>query len=338
MEHRESPRIGRVDDRAGDAVTGPAPSRRFARLVASPAVRRLAVNRVGLAVVASIAILGLVVAAGTLARRSASEFLQRQPEYQLAFKEIALEPPPPAWYRGGTEGFLKRVREEAREEESFSVLGVDLARLDRAFRLYAWVEKVEQVTRSYPNRVVVRLAYREPVAVAHSGDQAAVVVDRDGVILPRGEIEWEAAGPLILIAGLPPPVDPRPGRFWKSGDAAKGTVQADERVLAAARLAAFLKSKQARPESSIPALRFMALHPEVKRQIFVECASMMMILWGDAPGEEPPGQLTAEARWTMLRDWVKENPARVVEHPSYLHFTKTGVSIQHVARTASSRR
>src|SRR5207253_1845252 len=73
---------------------------------------------------------------------------------------------PPPGYRGGKAAFLAHVSESAgSSRREFSSLDVDLAWLYKVFRLYPWVSKVLSVERGGPKGVVVRLEYREPVAV-----------------------------------------------------------------------------------------------------------------------------------------------------------------------------
>ncbi|HMB02555.1 MAG TPA: hypothetical protein VKP69_02310, partial [Isosphaeraceae bacterium] len=301
--------------------------RRFARFVAVPRVRRLALTRIGLAGLAAV----LTLAALVVLLELATSWLKRQPDYRLAFREITLDPPPPSWYRGGAAAFLDRVRDGDPSKQAVSVLGIDLEELQRGFRLYCWVERVVRVERSYPNRLVVHLEYRKPVAVARGKvvpGRAKVepdrVIDKDGVILPKGDIDEEAVNRLISVVDLDPPFDPRPGRVWKSGDSSRGQERGDERVLAAAKLADFLETAQEREKTLPPALQLIAIHPIDKHTLFVQNGPSTIVLWGEAPGSEYPGQLSAEDKWAKLRDWVRANPNLQVESPYflYLRFTK----------------
>jgi hypothetical protein len=316
MEHRETP---------GAATEA---TRRFARFVAAPRVRRLVLTRIGLAGLAAL----LMLAALMVLLELATSWLNGHPDYQLPFRKITLVPPPPAWYRGGAAVFLDRVRDGDPSKETLSVLSVDLAELGNIFRLYCWVDKVGRVERSYPNRLVVHLEYRKPVALVQSKYAPDRVIDKDGVILPMEDINWGAAGRLIWISGLEPPFDPRPGRVWKSGDSVSGQAQGDERVLAAAKLADFLKTVLEREKPRLPDLPpHVAIPFESNDQhtLFVQIGPSTMFLWREAPGAEHPGQLTAEAKWAMLRDWVRANPKLRVRWPSYLTFTRSGVVIFH---------
>src|SRR5438270_894476 len=120
MEYREAPRTVMAEGLPRDAVAAPASPRRFAT------VRRLARTRLVLALLAVLVTLGLLGSAGAHAVRAMVAWLHEQPPYQLDFREIRLDPPPPAWYRGGTEAFLNRVRDGAGRPGTLAVLDLDL--------------------------------------------------------------------------------------------------------------------------------------------------------------------------------------------------------------------
>jgi hypothetical protein len=263
--------------------------------------------------------------AGSHALDSLKHWLHGQKQYETTFAAIALDPPPPAWYRGGSAGLLQCVRMAARRQDvPFSTLDVDLAALDREFRMYCWVRRVKRVERKWPNRIVVRLDYRRPVARATiPGKSARVLIDDDGVILPWEDVDGELAGRLPLIVGPEPPFDPRPGRFWMSSDGA-----IDDRLRAAVTLAAFLESAQARASRPLECLSQMkVIYSLPKNGLFLENGESTLIYWADAPGSEPPGSLTAEQKWTMLSRWCPHRPGTPVRRPYYLAFNKRGVVI-----------
>ncbi len=199
--------------------------------------------------------------------------------------------------------------------------------------------KVVRVKRSY-HRIAVALEYRMPVARAGLEDRQEIVLDREGVILPREDLDPAEADRLVQICDLDPPRDPRPGVPWKTGDAARGQEQADPRVLAATRLVEYLNSVAAQEENHISGLRVMAVHPapDFPRQWFVEFDNQFMVFWGDPPGSEADGELSAEAKWTMFRDWAKRNDLRTVKYPRYLRFTKTGLVVAQGEESSEPRR
>ena len=97
--------------------------------------------------------------------------------------------------------------------------------------------------RPEPHRRPARL----PRAGGALGEDPKIVIDGDGVILPAEDIHPEAAGRLMWLASVDqPPFDSKPGEPWKKGNAAEDLAWPDERVLAAARLAEFLRGEAGR--------------------------------------------------------------------------------------------
>ncbi len=322
MRERHEP--ARLADDEGPPLESAASTRRFARSFPSPATRGDSLGRLGLWVLASIVALLLVLVAIVSGGRALVRWLHERPAYQLRFDEITLEPSPPSWFMRGRAGFLDGLRSNAKRPESLSVLDVDLAKLRDDFRHYAWVKKVKRVERTVPNRIVVRLDYREPVARWERDPR--IVIDGDGVILPDEDIAPEAAGRLILLASVDqPPFDSKPGEPWKMGNAALDLALPDERVMAAARLADFLRVRQA--EEPIPGLRVEKIHPMTQHGLSIEFDDQWIVFWKNPPGSEGPVELTASKKWEMLRGHVRSHKTLGVSDPlkTYLKFTKQGL-------------
>jgi hypothetical protein len=296
-----------------------------------PTERRLVFSRLGQAVVGGVlavvalGVVGLSVCDGMV------RWLHGRPQYQTTFKAIALDPPPPAWYRGGAAAFLDQVRRSAqREDVPFSALDVDLAELRREFRLSCWVKRVGRIRRRSPNRLYVPLEYRVPVArVDTTGARDWVALDVEGVILPFADVEEETARTLIPIYEIGTPYDPRPGDVWKSHNPAEGVGEASARAVAAARLAAYLKSVLG-PESkpSASGLRPVAIHSIGTNALFLEIGQETMVYWAEAPGDEAPNRPTAGEKWAMLSRWLPQSPASPIQKPYYLAFTKEKVVVR----------
>ncbi len=322
MRERHEP-ARRADDEDSPLETATS-ARRFARSFPSHVTRRDALGRLGLWALSGTVALLLVLAATVTGGRALVRWLHKRPAYQLRFDEMTLEPEPPAWFVRGRAGFLDGLRSNAKRPESLSVLDVDLDTLRDDFRHYAWVKKVEGIERAGPNRIVVHLDYREPVA-RWKGDPR-VVIDGDGVILYADDIDPEAAAGLIWLASLEePPFHSNPGEPWKKGGAAEDLAMPDGRVIAAARLAGFLKAR--RDAEVLPALRVVAIHPTRDPRFFVQFADRVMVFWDEAPGAERPGELSASKKWDILRDHVRRHGRLVVADPMeiYLKFTKRGL-------------
>jgi hypothetical protein len=311
-----------------DPVPGPFSPGPSAPGTTATAPRRPALSRLGLAAALAVVATGLIGLGGAWAVRFLVDRLHRRPEYQLPSRQIVLEPPPPPWIRSGALGLLGRVREQARWPEPLPVLDLDLQDLARDFRNHCpWVARVRRprgIVRSYPNRLVVGLDYREPVAEVRFGS-SVFVLDGDAVILPADDLDRDAAGPLIRLDGFDPPFDGRPGRAWATS--ADGLATPDPRASAAARLAAFLKARTRLEEpGGSPLFRPVAIHHDADDGLlWVRSGGRTWVCWGEAPGAEAPGRPTATEKWVMLREWSRRHVPPGVEYPDFLAFDKDGV-------------
>lgn len=323
MQERETPRpITSEPAVEAPRPTGPRP---FSRLVASPATRRPAIARLLMAAVAGVALLLGLVALSKRTALAVAAWLYSQPDYYQAFRAIELDPPSPPWIKSGRQGLLDQVRAQSGQPEWIPVLSLDLTELERAFKLHSpWVARVERIERAYPNHLRVRLRYREPVGETlwlHRTDLKPIVVDGDGVILPLDDLERSAAGQLIGIVAERPPADPQPGRFWDTIEPQGGLTQPDTKIAAAARLAAFFKDRQTQAATRSPLLSIVQINPGYARGLVAVAADKTEIVWGDPPGSEPPGELSADSKWTLLRHWFETPGQRPVAYPDYLEFS-----------------
>ena len=327
-EPRETPLVESEDDGEGRS----APSRRFARLVESPAARRLALPKLAGAAGAGLVVIGLIWVGGMWLVRSVTAWVESQPEHQIAFTEIILDPPPPPYIRTGAAGILHKVRSEARREERFSIPSIDLGELRKDFPRSPWVEAVPGIERSY-RALAVRLVYRKPVAVAEFEQDHVVVIDKDGVILPADDIEWVEKGkkflvrgiarPLILIRSVNSLASIRPGLPWKRADVLGDR---DEQVLGAARLAEFLQRQSSVTPGGKQAPEFVTIHPDEETlRYFVQDQAGNWVFWNQAPGAEPIGEPTAEMKWKMLMDLVDSKGPLNAKGFDYLKPTHKGV-------------
>lgn len=317
MENREPPRMSTADGAA---------TRRFARFVSSPQAQRFAPARLlGAVVAASLTFLVLGLLISSVAG-SARRWLEHRPQYQLPFREIELDPPPPPWYLGDRSIFLDRVHEAAAlKADAFPVLEVAPEELKRVFGLYGWVERVVRVEKRYPNRVIVSLEYRKPEAIADK--VKGFLLDRNGVFLPANEVDPAALAPPIPIVGLGEPHNPRAGESWKTGDPARGPLEANLRAARACKLAAFLQTLRSATKSEQKAPALLAIHVPGDGGFWV-LWEKTWIQWGPAPGDENAGERAADAKWTAIREWSQQHSLDEVLHPKYLAFTKTGIEVK----------
>jgi hypothetical protein len=335
MDQREPPRIipaggGPLDP---PGASGPAPRRRLTRLARASELRRLSPQRLAATVAAALAVaaVGLLLL-GRLAE-GVRRFVHAQPAYQLRFVDITLNPPPPAWYRGGTRAFLERIAAGTDLPASFSTLDLDLKRLHLAFRRSPWVSGVRGMVRG-TDRVVVSLTYREPVAFAVLDEAAkgrlasGPVIDSEAVILPREEVEWSAAGPLIPLHRFPAPDAARPGEAWSRPDPRDGQPSPDPGVRNAARAAGTLREGLRHEPTWDLARRPVYLLPYGESGVYVQVGTRkeaLMFLWDEPDGTRPADAPDDRARWNLLRDFTRAHTPSPGSGPVYLKFTPGGV-------------
>lgn len=318
MEYRDLSRIVASD--GDDGQEAPARIRRFEFVRSTGRLDLRKIAAVLLLAVSLVAVLGYV---GGQVARSTIAWLHRQPQYQLPFDQIELPVPPPACFRGGAYAFLERVRRNADEAEILPVLDVNPERIDRAFKLFPWVEAVESI--EFPPRgLIVRLAYREPVAHVLVATSDQVVLDRHGLILPLEDIDTERLGRLILIRGegLTVPSTDRLGKLWKTETPQTPRRAAvDEAVLQAARLSGFLLEPSRKEQAeSTSALRILAVIISDPRGLFLQNSENAMILWGRGPGDEQPGELSAQEKWGILANQAAKGLLKPGQNGDYWEF------------------
>ncbi|WP_406700781.1 FtsQ-type POTRA domain-containing protein [Singulisphaera sp. Ch08] len=319
MEHREPPRIATADEPSHEAESDPVRSRRFARFVTPPSVRRLSRPRIVLAILACLGLLYVLSLAGIHGLRSLRTFVHKQDEYQLSFSEVVLDPPPPDWYKGGSKHFLERVRKESGEPDRFSLLDLDTEKLRLAFRRDGWVRKAV-VTRHNPNRVVVHLVYREPVALVEVDHSKNELIDQDAVILNQDDVNLNAAPTVQLARNKPrlPPFDRQVGEAWKRASGTNKLPAVDESVQAGAKLASFLSSMQRDELLKRSPNLFNAVVVESATKLWVQSGVNLLVFWGMPPNEELPGELPAAEKWRVLSRWIKQDD-RTKYDPEFIY-------------------
>lgn len=335
MEHREPPPI-----RAGDSrprSVAPDESDRFPfPPLGLPRPARVGSDRRRMAIGAALllaAITGLSLA--YLAARAARSWLADQPSYQIPFRDIVLDPPPPSWYRGGSAGFLEDVRRLAGMPESIPVLGLKEDELKRAFEASSpWVEEVTRIVYR-PLGLAVHLVYKRPVALVVTSSKRPYLVDASAVILPSEDVDEELFRfaenrGLIKIngVGLADPKDPRAGIPWQPRPGAADLAPGNGRIPAAARLAGFLLERmQSIDRGHEPALNIRYINPmdSESRGLFLLNEEGASILWGQAPGEEPPASPTAEEKWEMLVKWSRQGKNQPIPTEDYWEIKSTEV-------------
>jgi hypothetical protein len=330
MEHREPLRIGPGDRRPETAIDSPRDlgSARARPLALVGVARHVAPRRLALLLSAGVATLLALGYLASLATVAAVGWLHRQPFYQLPIDQIRLEPGPPLWYRGGRDAFLEGIRRSGHQTKPIGRLDLTPDKLAAIFKNCPWIEEV-RVTYP-PDGITVHLRYREPVAYVQIFQGEQLLVDSQGTILPPGDVDETKLDPArltrITAQHLESPADPTPGVTWKSKTAETDSPRPDQRILAAAKLAAFLRDqtqRQSRPDLLALRVGEIIVTDFENRGLFLLNDEGQIIWWRSAPGEERPGEPTAVEKWKILRKWGESSKRRLLPERDYWRFSQT---------------
>ncbi len=336
MEHRDPPRSAAEDARTGAAAHGvQGRLERTSMALPRPIRRGFDRDRVRLAVWLASGLIGAILA--YRAGIAAVAWLGDQAAYQLPFRSIVLDPPPPAWYRGGSVQFLENVRRRAGMPETIPLLKFKANELQDVFKLSPWTQEVVQITYR-PLGLTIRLNYHRPVAIVVTSSHQEYLVDRSAIILPLQEVDRERLQRdlgLIRIEGdgLSDPLDPQPGIVWKPKGGLHDIALGNEHIADAAEVAGFLAEKMhSLDKDANPALNIRSINPmdedKEYRGQFLSNAESTYILWGEAPGKEDSRSLGAEEKWKKLCEWSQTEKNRILP---YRHFWKiTSAGLIHV--------
>jgi hypothetical protein len=170
------------------------------------------------------------------------------------------------------------------------------AAIGEAFRTHPWVDEVIRVEKS-SNGVDIQLRYRKPIAWVRVASQhpkvpgdALFLIDAKGTMLPTKDFSAIDETKYIHIE-IP--------NTYPSGDI--GAPYGDDRVIAAARLAAVLATDW-------QSLNLRAIGMENPSRTFNEAwvytiyrQDLSKVIWGSTPGEELPGEPTADEKLLRLQ-------------------------------------
>lgn len=299
---------------------GPRPSRpRLARLVEASPARRLTARRVGLLLSGGVVLLSLLALLGSRLAGHMAGWIHRQSSYQLPFHEIDLDPPPPAWIRGGREELLETIR-EGRWPDRISVAEVDLKHLADDFRLFSpWVVRVESIRRSYPNALTVRLAYRKPCALYRTArTREPILLDRHASILPLVDVEPALVQTLPHLTDLDP--EPGPART------APGSRLNDPRVERALLLIDHLLGNRSDLEKAGTLRKFGNVTLN-EHGLYVQIRDDLFVLWDGPPGRDATTELDDTGKWAQLVLWYGQNSGSSVRSPYYLGFQRDRIEL-----------
>ena len=247
---------------------------------------------------ATVILAGLIVAALFAWKHWARPVLDGA-HHQLLQENVQIPPTPP-WIRSDIKAEVFRDGSLA----NASALETNLTpRIARAFEMHPWVAKVTRVSKQAPANVVVDLAYRRPIAWVEvpagmfgQQGQAALPIDSQSVLLPQADFTPDDLGLFIRI-----------DIEDLSMCGPTGTPWGDPRVAGAAAIASLLgeqwrelglyeiKAMADYSRANAPATtRYELYTPNAKR-----------LIWGSAPGHEPPGEPSAEQKLRLLREYVQ---------------------------------
>lgn len=327
MEYRETPRIAAKDARLDGVIEDPGSRSRFARFEFVRGPRSIDASRVALVAAIVLGGMTLVGYVGFQSLRAAVRWLHQQPQYQLSFLDLQLRDPPPPWIRGGREAFLRQVRERAREQEVLPIMDLEPGRLEWDFKQSPWVDNVTRVEFP-PQTAIVHVVYKQPVAVMASAAGERVYLDRKGHILPADEIDLQHLGPIVRISGreLAPSPENRPGGVWKAGGTETQASRLQRCVLGACKMAGFLlEPPRADDAAAAPSLHFTEVVATDPRGLFLRNVQGTMVLWGEAPDDEPSGSPDASEKWEVLRKWADKRAPMMLPAGDYWALTASGM-------------
>ena len=247
---------------------------------------------------AALAVLGMLAVGGKFAWDNFATSIRTQPRYLVTADTIEI-PPPPEWIRRdikrdvlqdvGLNGTLSILDDRAQLHE----------RLNQAFRFHPWVRSVERIELQPPAKVRVALTYRKPIAaveIATPEQTLLLVLDANLVRLPEMDLTEAEKLYLPRIHGITN--RPLVGETWN-----------DARVSGAVQLVAALGNAWTR-------LHLVDVNPsespEVTKQSRFYVYDLVAtggtrIVWGAAPGQEPPGEMAFPEKLKQLTAFIAEN-------------------------------
>ena len=123
----------------------------------------------------------VIVVAGVLALQQFEQFLIRDTRFAIAGTDTAEAAT--VQFLGASHASLRAMENVFAEDQGRSVYLLPLVSRQETLRTVDWV-KDAVVGRVWPNRVVVRVVERTPVAFVTLGAERFGLIDEDGVILP----------------------------------------------------------------------------------------------------------------------------------------------------------
>jgi len=255
----------------------------------------------------ALALAGGLLFGGREAWQRYSEELTAHRTIRLDSKNLFASTQPP-WIKSNVVDAAIRIG----DLEDRSLLDPELVSQVRdAFAVQAWVSQVVEVRKS-PQGVDVSLEFRKPVAmveIEYQGESKFQPIDDQAVLLPGNEFAKLETWNYLKIAVLHPVMHGLiDGRVWP-----------DPRIESAARIAAVFGDRW----QELGVYRIQLYPPPLNAAPNVSATPLFelhlinsdrvlcrRVLWGHAPGEEAPGEATAEAKIIAMQkaatrpDWL----------------------------------
>lgn len=221
--------------------------------------------------------------------------VRRDPHYAITPERIHVSPQPD-WIHTDVRNEVCR---EGRLAGNLSLLddGESLQRIKDAFERHPWVASVERITKRLPAGVDVQIEYRRPVAAIETVGQhraELLAVDQTGMRLPEKDMSEAERRYLPRITRVQE--RPQVGERWT-----------DPRVEPAVRLAVGLAGVWR-------SLRLFEIEPQsasvdgsLPIAFSILTSGGTRIVWGSAPGDEPPGESAFATKLKLLQSYAAEN-------------------------------
>ncbi len=255
----------------------------------------------------ALAILSGVGLAMESARRMSGESLRSLPQYRVTASSVTLSPQPP-WIRSDVK--LEAFRDGGLLGDTTGSGGLSVLdspdrleqRVATALAFHPWVRSVGKITKSPPNRLLVEVDYRRPLAAIYDGSIFSPI-DREAMLLPPGDLAR-------VELGLLPRIDLR--QMLRDGGAAQprpGDRWTDPRVIGAVALVAALGDSwvSLRLVDVAPSRSPEIRHNERHYVYELRTTSNTRIAWGTAPGHGPLDESPFEAKLDRLRTYIMRN-------------------------------
>ena len=250
----------------------------------------------------------VIIGSGSVhAIRFIKSWVQRQSVFSLNPSNVTLTPEPPDWLTDGREKVLALLPELiSKEENTASALTIDPNEIARRLLVkMPWVESVKAVRVLHPDRLVLELAYRRPVAALSLVKQGVILLDSHGVVLKSADVRKDYLDNMIQFNYADRLVDQVVQRGGKHpAQLAPGQAWNDVRIAESLALAGFL-TEQDLARKRLRRLFRLIDAANVQDNLLVRTSEDLWISWGRPPGQEQPGEPKAETKWRLLMEWLQ---------------------------------